>query len=97
MRRAARVDRNQQEIVAHLRKHGATVQPLHTVGKGCPDILVGWQGKNLLFEIKDHLKSPSQRKLTPDEESWHASWSGDVAVVTCCADVDLLLGIATGH
>lgn len=32
--RAARVDQNQAEIVAALRKAGASVQHLHTIGKG---------------------------------------------------------------
>ena len=45
MRRAARVDRNQAEIVVALRAGGASVQPLHAVGKGVPDLLVGWRGK----------------------------------------------------
>ena len=47
-----RVDMNQPEIVADLRGIGATVQHLHMVGKGCPDILVGFRGNNWLFEIK---------------------------------------------
>ena len=41
MRRAARTDANQAEIVAALRGVGASVQPLHAVGQGCPDLLVG--------------------------------------------------------
>jgi len=38
--KAARTDANQSEIVAGLRAIGATVQPLHAVGKGCPDLMV---------------------------------------------------------
>ena len=91
MRRAARVDRNQQEIVQHLRKLGATVQPLHTVGQGCPDLIVGYGGLNYLIEIKDGEKPPSARKLTPDEQAWHDDWCGQVCVVTCTWDCDLLL------
>ena len=91
MRRAARVDANQKEIVEHLRKMGATVQPLHTVGRGCPDLLVGYGGTNYLLEVKDGDKPPSQRKLTPDEQSWHDEWVGHVSVVTCTWDCDMLL------
>ena len=40
---AARVDANQPEIVKALRGVGATVQHLHKVGQGCPDLMVGWR------------------------------------------------------
>ena len=46
MRRQAKVDANQSDIVAGLRSIGATVQPLHAVGKGCPDLLIGYRGDN---------------------------------------------------
>lgn len=82
MRRAARVDTNQPEIVAALRKLGATVQPLHMVGRGCPDILVGWRQKNFLFEIKDGERPASERKLTQDELEWIGGWKGPVFVIT---------------
>ena len=81
LRRAARIDRNQPEIVAALRKVGATVQPLHTIGKGCPDILVGKGGYNFLMEIKDGLLVPSRRELTPDEYEWRQEWQGQVCTV----------------
>jgi hypothetical protein len=79
--RAAKVDANQPEIVAALREAGCTVQLLHMVGKGCPDLLVGWQGLNVLIECKDGNKPPSARKLTPDQEKWHDQWRGQVTVV----------------
>lgn len=72
VRTAARVDANQSMIVKALRGVGAFVQPLHTVGDGCPDLLVCYRGKTLLIEVKDGDKVPSQRKLTKDEEEWHA-------------------------
>lgn len=81
MRRQARVDSNQAEIVAGLRKIGASVQLLHMVGGGCPDALVGWRGMNTLLEIKDGEKPPSARKLTDDQVDWHADWRGQVTVV----------------
>jgi len=93
MRRAARVDDNQAEIVAALRAAGCTVQSLAAVGKGCPDAAVGFRGRNLLLEIKDGAKPPSKRKLTPDEERWHAAWRGQVAVVE---SVDEALGVCCG-
>lgn len=77
----ARVDANQPAIVEALRKMGATVLHLHTIGKGAPDIAVGYKGKNALVEIKDGSKPPSARKLTPDEEKFHAEWRGQVTVI----------------
>lgn len=54
---------------------------LHTVGQGCPDILVGKDGKNWLFEIKDPMKPPSQKALSEDEREFHAAWRGQVTVI----------------
>jgi hypothetical protein len=81
MRRAARVDDNQAEIVAALRAIGASVQPLHTIGQGCPDILVGLSGRNVLFELKNPNQVPSKRKLTDDEAIWFGNWRGEAYVI----------------
>lgn len=81
MRRAAKVDANQAQIVADLRKVGCTVIPLHAVGGGVPDLLVGFQGRNVLLEVKDGRKPPSKRKLTEDQVEFHEGWRGQVAVV----------------
>jgi len=75
--RAARVDENQKTIVEFLRKHHMEVQHLHSVGKGCPDLLVGYKGVNVLLEIK----RDESKKLTPDQIIWHHNWRGQVATV----------------
>ena len=93
MRRAAAVDRNQSEIVLMLRKVGCTVQPLHRVGQGCPDLLVGYQGQILLFEVKDGQKPPSARKLTPPEAKWHETWRGQVVTVSSVREALEAIGI----
>lgn len=77
-----RVDDNQALIVKALRKEGMTVQHLHAVGDGCPDLLVGFNGKNALLEVKDGDKPPSARKLTPDQKIWHHNWNGHKSIVT---------------
>ena len=82
MRYAARVDANQTQIVSALRAAGATVQSLSAVGQGCPDLLVGYQGINILMELKDGKKPPSERKLTSDQIVWHSEWKGVVFLVT---------------
>jgi len=76
MSRAKAVDRNQPEIVAALRDAGATVQILSAVGKGCPDLLVGYNEVNYLLEVK----MPGG-KLTDDQRVWHSTWAGRFAVV----------------
>ena len=92
MRRAAKVDANQTEIVKALRQVGASVQSLAATGKGVPDLLVGFRGMNLLFEVKDGGKVKSARKLTPDQVEWHQGWRGHVAVVESVEQAIKVLG-----
>lgn len=81
MRRAAKVDANQAEIVAALRKVGATVQSLAATGSGVPDLLVGFRGNTFLIEVKDGRLPPSARELTPDQIEWHVEWRGGACTV----------------
>ncbi|MCC6794146.1 MAG: hypothetical protein IT366_03435 [Candidatus Hydrogenedentes bacterium] len=81
MRRAARVDANQGEIVAALRQIGASVQPLHTIGQGCPDLLCARGNNMYLLECKDGKKPPSKQQLTPDEANWIIGWQAPVHIV----------------
>ena len=67
----ARVDRNQPEIVNALRNVGASVQHLHTVGQGCPDLLCGFRSRVYILEVK----MPGAR-LTKDEREWIDTWQG---------------------
>ena len=76
MRLAAKVDRNQAAIVADLRAVGASVESLARVGAGVPDLLVGFRGSNWLLEVK-----VGKAELTPDQQAWHPTWRGQVAVV----------------
>lgn len=89
------MDDNQPEVVAALRKAGASVQPLHTVGQGCPDLLVGFRQKNFLMEVKDGSKPPSARKLTDDEEEWIGSWKAPVYIVNSAEEAIGLLHMVT--
>ncbi|MGH9848075.1 MAG: hypothetical protein ACREEM_56040 [Blastocatellia bacterium] len=92
-RRAAKTDANQSAIVAILRRAGATVQSLAALGKGCPDLLIGFQGRNFLAEVKDGSKRPSERRLTGDETRWLAGWTGQAAVIETALDVLVLIGV----
>jgi hypothetical protein len=71
-----RVDNNQQEIIDALRAVGATVQPLNAVKCGCPDLLVGYRGKNYLMEVKTE-----RGILTNFEIEWIDTWKADVWIV----------------
>ncbi len=83
------VDINQPEIVAALRAVGATVQHLHEVGRGCPDILVGLRGKNYVFEIKN----PDQRwSLTVNEQAWFIGWQGQADFIETAEDALQIMG-----
>ena len=93
-RYAAKVDDNQDEIVAALRGVGASVLLLHRVGEGCPDTLVGFRGDDFLIEIKDGNKIPSARKLTKHQVKFHAEWRGSpVHVVKNVDEALAVLGI----
>lgn len=83
MRRAAKIDANQPEIVRALRAIGCTVHSLAPVGDGCPDLLVGHAGRTALLEVKDGSLPPSDRKLTPKQLDWHAKWNGGTLAVVC--------------
>lgn len=94
MRRAARVDRNQSDIVEGLRRCGASVQCLSAVGRGCPDLLAGFRGMNWLMEVKDPEHPPSEQTLTYHEKIWHLGWSGQIAIVRT---MDEALGVILGE
>jgi Holliday junction resolvase len=81
VRRAAKTDRNQSEIVQALRDVGASVYSLSAVGDGIPDLLIGFRRSTYLLEVKDGKKKPSARELTPDQVKFHAEWFGGACVV----------------
>ena len=68
MRHAARVDANQQAIVAALRAAGAYVWII-----GLPvDLLVGYKGRTFLMEIK----TTSKKRLTGLQTDFFEKWAG---------------------
>jgi len=74
---AHRQDANQAEIVQALRSVGATVFDTSAVGRGFPDIVVGFKGHNFFMEIK----SGDKAKLTDAESDFIAYWWGTVNIV----------------
>ena len=89
MRAKARVDANQNEIVAEYRALGFSVAITSSLGKGFPDIVVGKYGYSSLVEIKNGELPPSKRRLTADEQDFFNGWKGDIRVVNNIEDVHL--------
>ena len=90
MRLRARIDSNQPEIALALRQVGCSVEFLHQVGRGVPDLLVyaPMIGKTLLIEVK----VPGE-KLSPDEARWHAAWRGEVYVIDSVEEALACVGV----
>lgn len=80
MRRAARVDDNQKEIVEAFRKLGWSVLIISQL-KNCCDIIVSKNGRTIAVEIKDGKKPPSAQKLTEGELKFKESWQGEYKIV----------------
>jgi Holliday junction resolvase len=66
-----KVDNNQLEIVKAFRSMGATVLNLSGVGKGCPDLLIGYKGISVLVEIKSKTG-----KFTEPQLKFMEQWQG---------------------
>jgi hypothetical protein len=80
MRRAGKIDANQNLVVKQLRQLGYSVRITSMLGNGFPDLLIGKHNKNYLVELKDGSKPPSQRRLTDAEVEFIDSWQGTVIV-----------------
>ena len=88
------MDGNQSKIVKSLRSiPGVIVATLNREKNGMPDILVGFKGRNFLFEIKDPQKPPSARALTPKEKQFHETWRGQVTIVTTLDEILKVIGL----
>ena len=74
MRRAAKIDANQREIVSALRRAGCNVLSLAAIGSGCPDLLVHRAGVITMIEVKDGAKTQSRRNLTPHQRQFLKDW-----------------------
>jgi len=90
MRRAARVDENQAEIVAALRGAGAFVWII-----GLPvDLLVGYKNHTLLMEIK----ASNKKKLTDLQKDFFEQWTGGAVCRVDSVDAALqMLKVCDGN
>lgn len=83
---AQRTDHNQIEIMKALRILSATVQSLHIVGRGCPDLVIGYRGVNLLAEVKSE-----KGRLTDLERKWFETWRGQVEIIRSVEEAAAIL------
>jgi hypothetical protein len=90
-----KVDATQSAIVRALRKRGAFVQSMASIGKGCVDLLVAFRGEWKVAEVKNGALTPSARKLTPMELDWVSAAQAPVYLIENEAQVDdFLMGRA---
>ncbi len=87
MRRAAKVDANQDPIVSAYRAVGASVQSMASLGKGVPDLLVAYRGQVWVIEVKG-----PKGTLTPDQVKWIGEWKAPVHIVRTPDDGLRLIG-----
>lgn len=78
---AHRVDKNQKEIVAALESVGASVMDTSDVGGGMPDLVVGFQGVNVVMEVKNPKNRYGRQGLTKRQQKWADAWNGSPVVV----------------
>ena len=74
MRRAARRDSTERDIVATLRKLGWSVEFLNLPDG--PDLLLGRYGRTNLVEVKTRTG-----KLKVGQQRWHDEWRGSKVIV----------------
>lgn len=90
MRRAARRDSNEGDIINAMRAEGAYVKVIND--EGLFDLLVSHRGETLLVEVKDGAKPPSARRLTDAEQKFHDEWPGsDLYIVNSVEEAIALL------
>jgi hypothetical protein len=83
------VDANHRAIREGLEAAGCSVVSLASVGRGCPDLLVGYRGHNYLLEVK----SGASRHTDEAQARFRESWRGQQAVVGGVAEALYCVGL----
>ena len=71
-----RCDANQSEIVKRYEDWFCSVVDLHSVGFGCPDLMVGIQGSTELVEVKTE-----EGRLSNAQQLFTETWRGSKPVI----------------
>lgn len=77
MRWRHRSGKGVREIARYLRRQGASVFVTTQAGNGFPDIVVGWQGKTYLVEVK----GSTSKSLTRKQREALGRWNGGEWVI----------------
>lgn len=86
---ACKVDANHAEVVAALRAAGASVIDTSRLGKGVPDLIVGFREITLLMEIKNPKTQYGRRGLNKNQRVWAETWQGGAVAVVDGPDAAL--------
>lgn len=92
MRRAAKRDISEREIVNALEQAGATVMRLD---QPC-DLLVGYRGRTHLVECKSSAKGYG-KALNPNQQEFNDGWRGGKLVILRSAQEAIDWLISTGQ
>ena len=83
-------DGNHAEIVDALRRVGCVVMDISDLGRGLPDLVVGYRGEVIAIEVKN---PQGWNRVSKSQREWMSKWPGRVAVVR---SVDEALAVVTG-
>ena len=84
-----RTDSNHTLILDAFRQMGCSVADLRLVGKGCPDAIIGYRGRDRFVEVK-----PIGKKPNSTQEAFYSAWKGArPVVVRTVEDVAALVGM----
>ncbi len=90
--RGAAKDGNQKGIEQALKKlEGVSYFDTSALGRGFPDLTVGYNGVNYYFEIKKKCVNPL-KELTKSEEKFMMEHQGHYAVVTTIEEIKKEIG-----
>lgn len=96
----AHKDQNHDMIVEELEDLGYSVQSLHMVGGGVPDLIVGMSGETFLVELKSETRQYNGKgygygvkgRLEDSQIAWIERWQGGPVIVACTTE-EVLAGI----
>jgi Holliday junction resolvase len=93
IRRAAKVDRNQPEIVSFFRKAGCSVAVTSSAHDGFPDLVVGFGGLTVLVEVKYGELPQSRQQLTPKQVDFFNEFKGAKTVVSTLQEAQRVVSV----
>lgn len=91
-----RVDDNQKTIIHTFIALGASVLNLSTVGRGCPDLLIGYRGTSCLVEIKSSTKASYTEPQIKFMQEWRGGTVSRVDSVDAAIRLIKMLDNANG-